>query len=701
MKCFATTLCAIALLALAPVVSFADEANGPDPGCGVEYWRTDGGTLSIVPSASGLEYVGLRIADVAQTDVLGQAEGLPTVFAAVDGPGLEIVSFDGIFRAFSGGDVQTLGEIRFETTDGLSAAIGDLRILRNRDESVGNRWVVEDTAHGHGVVFELMPSGLVDLACADERVEWNGLEIFVSESFARSLGLKDANSPIGVAFFQSAIEATDGINGLDGHEPAPVARSGRGGIGPDVIVGGLYDIRRWSTVGSQSSYSFGTESCNIGDVEAIWIAGNNQHPVIGQSVYRLKDNRFEQIGQGWLKHSFCAIDLNLCDPCVDLFGCDYLSVGCSDPYSAGLNGSQSGLGPRYQVNASTGFFPYPPANPAYGGGLARRTILQHADIAPASNPGAVYFVEGHYITPDDAAAGNGNNNASWRKIQFNSSFNCSFAPGSTTVREEAAIFAWQDEDPSVLIRTINLGDGIVHVAWKVVDNGNGTWDYIYAIENQNSHTSVSGLEIPVPPGVNVTNVYFNSPDYHSGELVDNGDWDFSRLADKVVWEGESFADNPNAHALRWSTTFTFAFTADTAPTNTRATGQTWRTVGDFSIAMQGPGEPTNPFDATIDLVSLNSPITIGERFLADASIVTGVTAPETEIQFLLEVDRPDGSLFGTILNRTKSVPGNKTRTREVRFNGADETGEWTMRLRAIRTSDNAELVAEDTFTVNP
>jgi len=31
-----------------------------------------------------------------------------------------------------------------------------------------------------------------------------------------------------------------------------------------------------------------------------------------------------------------------------------LGVHCSDPYSAGLNGDRGGLGPRYQVNATTG-----------------------------------------------------------------------------------------------------------------------------------------------------------------------------------------------------------------------------------------------------------------------------------------------------------------------------------------------------------
>ena len=33
-------------------------------------------------------------------------------------------------------------------------------------------------------------------------------------------------------------------------------------------------------------------------------------------------------------------------------------MNCSDSYSAGLNGAQSGLGPKFEVNPTTGVFPY-------------------------------------------------------------------------------------------------------------------------------------------------------------------------------------------------------------------------------------------------------------------------------------------------------------------------------------------------------
>ena len=84
-------------------------------------------------------------------------------------------------------------------------------------------------------------------------------------------------------------------------------------FGPDVIVGGVgeggspNDYQKYDTGGSVIAYSFSTTSCNQGDAVLLWLAGNNQHPVIGQSMYRLMDGRFEQLGQSWLKHGFCAL----------------------------------------------------------------------------------------------------------------------------------------------------------------------------------------------------------------------------------------------------------------------------------------------------------------------------------------------------------------------------------------------------------
>src|SRR5262245_37278476 len=85
--------------------------------------------------------------------------------------------------------------------------------------------------------------------------------------------------------------------------------------GPDVIVGELPNTTNWGATGGVRAYSVGTTSCNIGDTALLWIASNNQHPVIGQNMYRLSNDRFEQIGQSWLKHGFTALQGQVCNNC--------------------------------------------------------------------------------------------------------------------------------------------------------------------------------------------------------------------------------------------------------------------------------------------------------------------------------------------------------------------------------------------------
>ena len=156
--------------------------------------------------------------------------------------------------------------------------------------------------------------------------------------------------------------------------------------------------------GTQVGLGVGTTSCNNGDVELDWFAlPNTDHPVIPQNLYRMSggasnNDRFEQIGQSWLKHAFAALQDNACG-----FGCTpaadgtHLGVGCSDPYGASLNASQSGLGSRAWVNPFTGAFPSTAARPLPATrtpARSHRILVEMSDLNTTLNPGATYYAEG-------------------------------------------------------------------------------------------------------------------------------------------------------------------------------------------------------------------------------------------------------------------------------------------------------------------
>ena len=344
-------------------------------------------------------------------------------------------------------------------------------------------------------------------------------------------------------------------------------------IGADVTVIYLQSSSNYGSVGGVHGYAIGTTSCNVGD-EPLWWCDENesyctddQHPVIAQNMYRLRDGRFEQIGMSWLKHGFLSLNTfdSACGSCQNPpHGGDQLGVGCTDAYGSGLNGSRP-LGPRSEVNPTRGTFPFPHTNVGWSGNVAQRLQVLDSDLDPNQNAGARYWVEGHYIAADDAGEGNALNNASYREVAISpGSFSLNFQGG--TVREKAAIFAWQAVDPEVEI--INVDTSTVperfHAARKVTPIPGG-WHYEYAIHNMNSERAGRAFTAQFPSDVTISGVGFRDVDHHSGEPYDTTDWQVTIDPDGVTWETDTFDVNEDANALRWGTMFTFWFDADAPP----------------------------------------------------------------------------------------------------------------------------------------
>ena len=342
--------------------------------------------------------------------------------------------------------------------------------------------------------------------------------------------------------------------------------------GPDVnvlYVGGGNDFVYYGQSGGIAAYSFATTSCNPGTQQVLWQSGTLNHPVIGQNFFRLKSGRFEQIGQSWLKHGFCAVNEPGCGSCQGT-PCDTLGIGCADTYWGTLNDGQGG-GPKWAVNAADGTHTHVggPSGPTAIRGRLQALVT---DVDPALNPGARYFAEAQYVTGDDAQAGNAKNNASWKEILFTSVTNPDQVSNVTHVGQPA-MYAWKAADPAVTVvdiqNTNEAGIGVhgwFFLGYKVTDNGNGTWRYDYALQNLTSDQSARSFRLPMASGVSISDVYFNDVDYHSGEPFDNTDWVYSEGGGTFGWAStQTHAQNPDANALRWGTTYTFSFTATSGP----------------------------------------------------------------------------------------------------------------------------------------
>jgi hypothetical protein len=368
------------------------------------------------------------------------------------------------------------------------------------------------------------------------------------------------------------------------------------GKSPDVIVGDIVGTTRWGATGGITAFSVGTTSCNLGSCWLNWISGTAEHPVIGQNMFRLKDGRFEQIGQSWLKHGFQALAQSVCATCVPPPNGSHLGVNCSDPYTKTLNGNQTQLGPKENVDPSTGVFLYPdPRESTTGDAIFKRLQVHNTDLDPALNAGALYFVEGQYVTHDDAIANNNPNNASYRGIDVAGTSPTFFISlTGTTVREKAGIQAWMATDPSVTETVIDAPGGEFIASARATSLGGGIYHYEYAVQNLTNARAGQAFTVPIPPGTVVTNVGFHDVDYHSGEVFDGTDWTSTVSASSVSWATTTYAVNPNANALRWGTLYNFRFDANQAPG-----------TASVVIALFKPGSPASVSYDTV------TPVTCG------------------------------------------------------------------------------------------
>lgn len=372
--------------------------------------------------------------------------------------------------------------------------------------------------------------------------------------------------------------AGDFVLNVDEFDPGSV-------MGPDVVYTDCQSITHWGDLGGIHGYSLGSFTCNIGDQNLQW---GGTTPLLAMNAYRLMDGRLEQIGMSWVKNGTGAAAGSGCGlPCNGQGG-GVLGAGCLDVYGSSFNGGHFVLGPRSDVNAFDGTYP----GQSSGGSsvIDERLQIHETDLGL---PGAIYFVEGVYVAPDDAAAGNAMNNASYKRVDVEVDFDLDVE--GTQQIGIPAIQAWQDHglgvdapDFSVELTTADIpGEGRFHVAHKVTDLGGGTWRYDYAVFNLNSHVSGGSYHVPVPSTVNITNIGFNDVDYHTGEPYDNTDWGVIVDSSGVTWSSpETFAQNPDSNALRFGTMYNFWFDADTAPELANATIGLFRPFTPSSIDVQ-------------------------------------------------------------------------------------------------------------------
>ena len=537
--------------------------------------------------------------------------------------------FNHVLRGPESGSMQLVPENSALLPQPLNGFSNQLMLER---VSPGGRFdlVVQDSATGF--TFFNVEGQAYDYDASARSFHVKAGRLLITEEFANRLGRPaDAGTTAGRITIDAnvyPIAVTTVVNGALRSSFLPARTDHIPGApafvpGPDIIVGDVPSIVQAGSNGTQVGLGMATVACNNGDQEVHFFQlPNTDHSVVSQNLYRMSggtnnNDRFEQIGESWVKHTFGANQDNDCN-----FGCtpapDFttLGVGCSDPYSASENATQSLLGSRAWVNPFTGVFPSGARN--HSGhthtGTSHRVLVEASDLNMNLNVGATYYAECQYDTPQEYAwcqahPGQCNmyNNASYRRYSVSGVTNFSFAPVGAAVRLKPATEAWTGAN-TVMVEPDPGVDGRAFVVYKITNPSAGVWHYEYLIHNQNLDRSIQSFSVPLGCGVTASNIGFHAPPNHPGFANDgtvgntgfsNAPWTSSQTPAALTWNSETSAQNPNANAIRFGTAYNFRFDSNKPPINANATVGFFKTGSPIMVQIQAPtADPCNPLQLT-------------------------------------------------------------------------------------------------------
>lgn len=556
-----------------------------------EVWTVENGSSQLTLSRAVLQRAGLT---VTGDELLATQPGARITSAAlVVAPNstMEWQVQDGMVQEEWQGRLTHFGSLTF-ASGSQRLVLENPTLVPSGDCGFTRLRLVDGNGRTGGLDLERVKFGFI---AGERTLRLHVAEVHLSSIWAKQLG--DARlTRHDLGSFTVYIEAL----WLGGDEPDlghPASPRGAPSIGPDMTFCQLYGLGQYGREDDITGLSLGTTAWGAGDADVMWFGRPDvEHPFIVMDMFRLKDDRFEQIGQSWIKHGFYALGNTQCGGSCSFepghAPGDWLGQGCTDTYTTGLNASQNGLGPRYEVNPWTGDWVYEGSHMAEGStthdGVEHRLQVHDDDLDPALNEGATYYGESYYAIKDDV---NVMNSIAWKPTTVSGSpggtWSFGMSDSGTYPNIGIALDAWAGATQTIFAQEIPViefvsPDGRCIVGSKATDIGGGFYHYEYAVMNIDMDRQVGSFTVPIPSGAGVVNIGFHAVEHHDepvnevdGTPIDNAPWTPSLTATDITW---STTTNP----IRWGTLYNFRFDADVEPGTITA-----------SMGMFKPGTPTS------------------------------------------------------------------------------------------------------------
>lgn len=565
---------------------YAMRSTAPDlPGR--EAWIKGGRTaINFVPDNLMHSKLSVSFAHAPNDDDCG-ACALPG-FRIADSD-LRFRVIDGKLAGFDGGKASHKGKFKLVTAKKTFTA--DQISISAQSKSKDGLNLTVDTPKGEIVAFELSAPRNLTRSPRKELI-FQDMEVKISDELANELGDPSlGGSMVGSVTLFAEADPEEGGGDLGVPEYSPESA----GIDISLSAMGSLSVASNPTakVGTypngRTGLTMSTTSCNVGSVNIPWNAPmQTTHPVIALNLYRLLNGKFEHVGWSWLKHGFLSTNSNGCGTCQNPGTGSLLGLNCSDTYGTGNNGDRTYLGGRDEVNPFTGVWTCQGSwfsnyindctrrNP---GAVTLDAVDHRLDCLDSDlgNPGARYFYEAYYITPNDINTYNnlGSREAtlSWNGSSWTITTTSAMLPGP-------AINRWGELRSTAQPQT----EGDVIVGLQTTDLGGGMWRYEYAVYNHNLDRQVRTFAVPVPFGATVQNVGFRDIDRDA-----NNSWTAVQNDDTITWSSPEFGQ-AGANPLKYSSVFNFRFDANVSPASTSTTLGLHKpgTLQSLAAATRGP-----------------------------------------------------------------------------------------------------------------
>lgn len=306
---------------------------------------------------------------------------------------------------------------------------------------------------------------------------------------------------------------------------------------------------------------------NVGSADVPWYRkftdpsdpyNNDQHPYLIWNMYRVIDNRLEQIGTSGIKHAFLTINSNCTINCGNNH---ILWPGCEDVYGVGNNDSGSDIGPRKEVAALTGIWPstcsfFDPGcagqqtNSSNGTDENRLVVLENK----ISDNSLDYYFSAWYPNRADV---NIFNSMGYRKVNPVPVTATSWNIGTIGNFSNGPVI-----DTWVAPGTLNSNEASVRIdhpeghatfAVKVINLGGGLYRYHYAVDNYDVDAQFSEFSFSLNVADSLSDFVFSDADND-----DSNNWTLSRSGGLVIITNSTKTQD-------WGELNSFSFTTSAAP----------------------------------------------------------------------------------------------------------------------------------------